>query len=97
MLQKEDPEHGWDLIQDVEMLICDTEVLPCLCVTGDSHSEHRATALLQVFGLWNASVPEGGSRGMRKSLAPLSCQLCLLANAVPRNPKEHLCKVLTTS
>lgn len=34
MLQKEDPEHGWDLIHEGEMLICDTEVLPCLCVTG---------------------------------------------------------------
>lgn len=39
MLQKEDPEHGWDLIQDAEVLLCDTEALPCLCVTGDGHSE----------------------------------------------------------
>lgn len=76
MLQKEEPEHGCNLIQDVEMLICDTEALPCLCVTGDSHSEHRATALPQVFGLWNASLPQEGSRGM-SSLAPLNCPALL--------------------
>lgn len=56
-----------------------------------------ATALLQVSGLWNASVPQGGSRGMRNSLAPQIAQLCLLVDTVPRNPKQHLFKDLMVS
>lgn len=34
---------------------------------------------------------------MRNSLAPQIAQLCLLADAVPRNPKQHLFKDLMVS
>lgn len=86
MLQKEVPEYGRKLIQEVEMLICDIEALPCLYV--DRGKSLRA----QVFWTVGCLTTTRGQQRQEK-LTGYIVPLRLLADVVPGKAKQHLFQV----